>query len=451
MTDITLTDMQADAIGNTKRWFNSTTPGVADQFYLSGGAGTGKTTILPDLISDLGLNVNDVQFVAPTAKAAKVMSSKLVSQFGGSSFATTIHKIIYIPSRTKIDALLKQVEMLQTFLISNMKGGNLPSEIKGTLDPVKALELVNRELDATYGDDKATMPKFMLNMDSQLREKRLIVCDEASMVGKKIATDLKSFGVPVLAIGDSNQLPPVKDTAGLTEGKPDFHLTEIHRQALDNPIIRISHEIIKGNWPQHGHYDGLVHVVEPRDDLWTDNPDYDAQVIAGTHKKRWKLTDRVRKAMGFTSDGPMKDELLVVRKNSRDHENLVNGEAVWCNKTVGYDESGELTEGYSNFDIQIESVETGQKFDISAVQGIFEEQQYHTKGKHTCSANANHFAKMKKEHLDFGWVITGHSSQGSQWPNVIVHDESSVFRNDASRWLYTAVSRAEKELILVMR
>jgi exodeoxyribonuclease-5 len=220
---------------------------------------------------------------------------------------------------------------------------------------------------------------------------------------------------------------------------------------LDNPIIRISHDIIKGNFPKYGSYDGLVHVVEPRNDMWTDDPDYDGQVIAGTHKKRWKLTDRVRKAMGFTSDGPMQDELLVVRKNSKDHPNLVNGEAVWCNKTVGYTGNGELTDGYSNFEIEIESAETGQKFKINTVQGIFEELKYHTKGKHTCSANANHFARMKKDHLDFGWVITAHSAQGSQWDNVIVHDESAVFRNDADKWLYTAVSRAAEQLILVTR
>ncbi len=58
--------------------------------------------------------------------------------------------------------------------------------------------------------------------------------------------------------------------------------------------------------------------------------------------------------------------------------------------------------------------------------------------------------KKADEIIDWGWVITVHKSQGSQWDNVIVHDESGVFRQDAEKWLYTGVTRAANELTLVL-
>ena len=51
--------------------------------------------------------------------------------------------------------------------------------------------------------------------------------------------DLKSFGVPILAVGDHGQLPPVRGTFNLME-KPDIRLTKIHRQAENDPIVRLS-------------------------------------------------------------------------------------------------------------------------------------------------------------------------------------------------------------------
>jgi len=450
MTDITLSDMQWDAVKAAKKWFDVSIPGKSDSFYLAGLAGSGKSTVLPDIVDYLGIDPTDVEFLAPTGRAARVMTKKLRVQFGRTALATTIHKSIYIPSHTEVDRLLKLVEQLQHYII-NEPGAELKQPIAGTLLPDVALAAISKRLDSAYGDDQHSMPHFMVNMESKLRERRLIICDEASMVGSRVAADLKSFGIPILALGDPGQLPPVRDTAGLSDGEPDFFLSEIHRQAADNPIIRIAHQLRKGIYPQYGHYDGLVHVVTPQDDEWTVNPDYNGQVIAGTHKKRFILTDKIRKSMGFTSDGPMEDELLIVKKNSKRHPDLVNGTPVWCTKSSGADEDGSLTSGYSTMDLSIEDEDTGLKYDVTAVQGLFEEQQFHKKGKHTCSGQANHFAKVKHEHVEFGWVITGHSSQGSQWENVIVHDESQVFREAAHKWAYTCCTRAEKELVWVMR
>ncbi len=50
----------------------------------------------------------------------------------------------------------------------------------------------------------------------------------------------------------------------------------------------------------------------------------------------------------------------------------------------------------------------------------------------------------------FGWAITGHKSQGSQWENVIVWDDG-LGRSEADRrrWLYTVITRAERGLVIL--
>ena len=66
------------------------------------------------------------------------------------------------------------------------------------------------------------------------------------MVDEELGRDLLSFGKPVLVLGDPAQLPPVKGGGFFTEAEPDIMLTEVHRQAADNPIIRMSMVVREG-------------------------------------------------------------------------------------------------------------------------------------------------------------------------------------------------------------
>jgi len=248
----------------------------------------------------------------------------------------------------------------------------------------------------------------------------------------------------VLAIGDPAQLPPVGDKPGLTVGEPDYFLNEIHRQARDNPIIRLSMDIRQGKLIRPGKMGDQVRIVRRRDDDWTLNSDYDAQVICGTHKKRWALTGEIRKMCGYTSTGPEEFEPLMVCKNSKKAPALVNGSFVTC-----VEGPGDLMEGDSSFDIKIED-EDGTQYNLTCDQGTFEEHFLKQRDGATAGKFQAFDAKRFNEILDWGWVITAHKSQGSQWDNVIVHDESGVFRQDADRWLYTAVTRAAEELTVVV-
>ena len=70
------------------------------------------------------------------------------------------------------------------------------------------------------------------------------------MVDEEIGRDLLSFGVPVLVLGDPAQLPPVAGGGFFTAAEPDVMLTEVHRQAADNPIIRMSMVVREGGAPR---------------------------------------------------------------------------------------------------------------------------------------------------------------------------------------------------------
>src|SRR5438445_828802 len=161
-------------------------------FRLFGYAGTGKTTLAKHLAESID---GKVLFAAFTGKAACVMRSK------GCPNATTIHSLIYKPRNT---------------------------------------------------DEE--MPSFELWSDAPASKAKLIIIDECSMVDAELARDLMSFRVPLLVLGDPAQLPPIQGGGFFTDVKPDAMLTEVHRQAQDDPIVRLSMDIRAGKSLEEGQY-----------------------------------------------------------------------------------------------------------------------------------------------------------------------------------------------------
>lgn len=448
-----LSDQQGKAVRNIVDWYSE---GVScggnwdkQSHELAGFAGTGKSTILPFIIDDLGLTSNDVAFAAPTGKASKVMASKLIGQGFTGADCRTVHSLIYQPKMMKAEVLEKELQEAKAncLQLRNM-GGDGPGQIK--VEDAKArikelekqIEILERDLDRAY--DHST-PRFQLNPESTLvtGNKKLVVIDEGSMVGKEMAEDLLSFGLPILIMGDPGQLPPVGEDMGFDLENPDTFLTEIHRQAADNPIIRLATMIRKGDRPDFGDYGQGVKVITPKQDIYTYDTERDAQIICGTNKTRWKMTSKLRRESGFLTTAPQNGEPLIICKNSKVHPALVNGTPVFS----GIDH-GDLEEGAARLLMTVYD-EDGKKFEMFVYQGLFEEHLKREKGYCTADKQSGFRARIKDNHVDFGWVITCHKSQGSQWDEVIVHDESGVFREDCDKWLYTAVTRAAERLIIV--
>lgn len=360
----TLSPSQEQARAAVRAWLSGwSTRKSAPFFYLAGYAGTGKTTIARVLTEDVG----SACFASFTGKAAHVMRTK------GCGGAQTIHSLIY--------------EYLD--------------------------------------NDETGSPYFGLNPDSAARRAGLIVIDECSMVGRKIGEDLLSFGRPVLVLGDPAQLPPVGGAGYFTGGTPDFMLTEIRRQELESPVLRLATEIRQGA-PVLLSDDPLCTVVKRADA----NPEWWAthdQIIVGTNALRRGVNARVRQRLGFGDDWlPRPTERIICLRNSRDL-GLYNGQ-IWdvdsCEETGPYVSLGVSADGRS----------------VSC-----KAHREHFMGKEVASVK-----KRNAEEFDFAYAITGHKSQGSEWPSVLAFDQSRVFGDDAQRWLYTVVTRAAERLTLLV-
>ena len=137
-------------------------------------------------------------------------------------------------------------------------------------------------------------PSFELWDDAPASKAKLIVIDECSMVDAELGRDLMSFGVPLLVLGDPAQLPPIQGGGFFTDAEPDAMLTEVHRQAQDDPIVRLSMDIRAGNRLVPGDY-GETQVVT-RDDLDPQRVLDADQVLVGRNATRRAYNTRMRAA-----------------------------------------------------------------------------------------------------------------------------------------------------------
>ena len=297
-------------------------------------------------------------------------------------------------------------------------------------------------------------PKSEVNYD-------LIIVDEASMVPEDMRNDMLSFGIPILFVGDAGQLPPVSSSKDASKKQfmdnAEAQLTQIHRQALDSPIIRLSMEIRNGKYIPYGKFGDGVIICKQRDIsdnllLKTD------QVICAKNDTRRSLNRRIRKAKGYDPEmGPYPNERLIVIQN--DHElGLFNGMMLSTTTNPLNDSHNEfrLEDSRHNFihykkDSNFEgerNVIHRNKFYFDGHTNFEELQQYQTELERT----KERFKIIKREKLiqaDFGYAVTCHKFQGSQAPKVVACFEfmKGMTTEDVIKWKYTAITRAEKKLI----
>ncbi|MFG1304203.1 AAA family ATPase [Xanthobacter autotrophicus] len=343
-------------------------PHAPQVFYLAGFAGTGKTTLAKEMASSVsGL----VLFGAFTGKAALVLQNK------GCIGASTIHSMIYQPRRRK--------------------GG---------------------------------VTEWILDPDGPVKEAALVVIDEVSMVGRDLGEDLLSYGKKVLVLGDPAQLPPVNGEGYFTARRPDVMLTEVHRQAQDNPIIRMSMDVREGRGLAFGQY-GSSKVI-PTSRVDRDEVLASDQVLVGINKSRRLYNDRIRSLRGFKGTAPMVGERLVCLRNKR-QKGLLNG-GLW---TVI-----DLIEVDPDFiKMVVDPADAGAVKQPTEVQ--VHPYFFTGRDKELSVADLKH-----SDQFDFGYALTVHKSQGSQWNNVYLFDESGAFRSDHTKWLYTGVTRAAEAVTI---
>ena len=384
---------QEQALTAVADWLEA---GEQQIFRLFGYAGSGKTT----LAKHFAEGVRDVCFAAYTGKAAHVLSQKGCP-------ASTIHQLIYTP-KNKSKARLTELEVL---LVEARKDGN---------------RKVQMELEAEIKVEEDNLKRmwFQLNMESKIRETELVVIDECSMVDDQMASDLLSFNKPVLVLGDPAQLPPVKGSGYFTEAEPDFMLTEVHRQAQESPIIAMATKVRNRERLEVGQYGNCaVHAKGTRIESIVADAD---QLICGRNKTRFAANKRVRQMLGFESSLPVAGDRMVCLKNNH-KEGLLNGQ-IW----IAGQPVTEFTEDFYWLQAYNEDSETQstQEFKV-------------------WNREPEWYEVREAEQFEYGYCLTCHKSQGSQWDHVVVMDESWCFRRDRYRWLYTAITRAAERVDIV--
>jgi exodeoxyribonuclease-5 len=426
VVDITLTDAQVRAIATIKDWFQNNTESQR-VFRVFGYAGTGKSTLVSHAITDLGLDTScgpngipDVLFGCFTGKAAYVLRRKGVP-------CRTIHSLIYSVHEATEEELADVKAKLD---IAEMETRGL-SGLEAQLADAK-VEALRLELKLMK------RPRFALNEDSDVRDCKLLVLDEVSMVGADMAADVLSFGKPVLVLGDPGQLPPIKGEGAFTDIKPDVMLTEIHRQAGESAIIRLATMARTYQQIPYGKHDDFVWKMSRRD-VMPEQLLCGGQVICGRNVTRLELNNAMRRKSGFVGDLPTGPTEKIICLKNDNQRGLINGMFI------------ELDEIERIDDERFEATITADGENI--IGG-------------SLRIYAGHFldhAQRDPERLDrdwklrkplvectYGWAITCHKAQGSAWENVIVWDDHlGRTKEDRARWLYTAITRAETGLVIL--
>lgn len=368
---------QDDALQAVAKWLAG---GRTQIFRLFGYAGTGKTTLARYFAEHVD---GDVQFAAFTGKAAQVLRSK------GASNARTIHSLIYRP---------------------------------------RGEEAVE---DETTGRTMVS-PTFSLNRQSPIMKAKLIIIDECSMVDEALGRDLMSFGTPILVLGDPGQLPPISGGGFFTDHEPDFLLTEIHRQARDNPIIQLALDVREGREFSFGDY-GDARVIS-RNEVNSDLVTSADQVLVGTNRTRRRYNQRLRELKGFDALYPQAGDKLVCLRNDP-AKGLLNG-SLWKVMTS----SRETVKPGINLLVSPEDDDPDRGVaKIKLLKAAFDEPDGEIPWQ----------TKKRYDDFDYGYALTVHKAQGSQWNEVVLFDESFAFRDTRSRWLYTAITRAAERLTIV--
>ena len=399
----TFTPTQEKALKSVAHWY--TNESMSKQvFYIAGYAGTGKTTLAKHFAEHVK---GTVRYATYTGKAAHVMMKK------GCENATTIHKLIY---RTSEGSRHKVVE--------------LQDKLARTPRTSPAYAMLEMELLAE--SRKSSKLRFELDEDSVLkRDTDLLVIDEISMVNQTVAHDLMSFNKPILVLGDPGQLPPVSGNGYFIDRNPDIVLTEIHRQALDNPIIQLAQHVREGHALEDGTY-GSSQVVSRK---LTSNEVLDHDIIlTGLRRTKYACDARCRLLRGYQGLLPQEGDIVMCTKN--DHSiGLLNGQ-LW--KVAAFTYMSEMCSEMTVQDLE----------DSAIVRTVI------VYNKPFRGEKLEFFEKDSSiKEFEYGYAATVHKAQGSQWDNVCVFDQKDRFGSmtpeDKNKWLYTAITRSAERVTIV--
>lgn len=388
-----LTNEQQSLVKDCYNWFFNENNLV---FEYTGGPGTGKSFVLNFIINYLGINREQIAPMAYTGAAAVNMRTK------GLLNAGTIHSWIYHTSVTQ------KYDQSGNIIIDDYF--NRPKE---TLDFV---------------------PKI------QLKNIKLIIIDEAYMVPYEMKKDIEKFGIKILACGDWNQLPPINSKPAYLTSTNVRVLTKTMRQSENSYIGRLAYSSLYGYPISNGYYGDVLVINE---DELTDQMILSSDIVlCSKNTTREYYNNKIRKLYGFDGKIPQYGERIICRSNNKlevvDNINLANG-------LIGTVINFPDVSGFDGktFRLLFKPDLLNNAFDIRASYKYFiapyQQREVLKNDRY-----------LEGEKFEFGYSITTHLSQGSEFNNVIVIDEP-MMGDLKNRLSYVAITRAKQRLIYVKK
>ena len=365
---------------------------------ISGYAGSGKSTLVKFLVAALDIPEEDIVYACFTGKACNVLQQK------GCKNVSTLHRLLY--------------------------------EFRPCSD-------------GTF----IKLPRTDIEYD-------LVIVDECSMASKDLIDQLFRHQVHVICLGDPGQLPPInpEDDNHLLDS-PHVFLSEIHRQAQESEIIRVSMDIRAGRPLEL--LDGKDVKIIDRDDLvegmylWAD------QILCAKNETRIGINNHMRQLLGREGDPQDGDKVICLRNY---WETLDSNGNPLINGTIGY-----LQNNYTRLIKYPYFINGGGSFDAinsrlltetdSRFGELLMDKRLILEGKESLDwktkwalSKKDKFAWMVPMEFTYGYAITTHKAQGSQWDKILIYEENFPFaKEEHQRWLYTAVTRAAEKCVIVRK
>ena len=263
--------------------------------------------------------------------------------------------------------------------------------------------------------------------------------------------------VHILACGDPFQLPPInKDSDNHVLDKPHIFLDEIMRQAEESEIIRLTMDI--RNHKPIDYFKGSEVQIVPEDEVVEGMYTWADQIITATNRKRAEINSYMRAAAG-RGDTPEVGDKIIACRNCWDITDSLGNTAL-VNGTIGYIQSmKEINKNYPLWNFP--TVKLLQSQILTPDGELFDEVMIDYKalveGKKALTSQQEYLLAKRAPlkpfmpiEFNYGYAITCHRAQGSEWDKVLVFEENFPFdKEEHARWLYTACTRPSQKLVLV--
>jgi exodeoxyribonuclease V len=381
---------------------------VKKPLIVTGPAGTGKTLLMSKVAEEIH-NVRKISeariaFVSFTGKAAANIRKRLINEdyrYIEDDSISTIHSLLYRP-------IIQTINGRQVIVGWERKS----------------------ELTADY-----------------------ILVDEASMVSIQLLKDMMYYKLPIVMFGDSFQLPPVGEENQIL-ANPHYTIQEVHRQALTSPILALANYVrLNGVLKNLVHSNDVIRIPWDMPDckrIFNNiEPDNQTIFLCGFNKTRVKLNDDVRTKLKFRKEIPYPGDRVVCLRNNYE-SGIFNGQLgtiVWC-----------LPGEFEQYKMVIDMDDT---HNVGFYEGIVSEKffncdDYTKKMEEILEKNDDVSPWKTKESkkidfFDYGYALSVHKSQGSEWNRVVLFEQRSNHWDDIyfARWLYTGITRAVKKLLII--